>query len=620
VADRAGRELIVATLDDYQRATLRARERWLRGAAGTLARLRRLYRRSAAGVRDDIRATTPGTFRERHLLAVLAGLERRAEELSGEVLEAVRAGIRLSVDAAIAGPRTVTQALLAPAYTPSVVAEYFGQVNERALVALLDRTGPDGLQLSERTWRIGRRWRRAVQTVVEDGVARGLDTRTLAREAQRYLTPGVFTPHKAETRRRLGVPKDVSYEAVRLARTELGNAFHEGTIAGNQAAPSYQGILWRLSLSHIIPDVCDDIAGNRRYGRRGFYPAGKEPAKPHPQCLPGGTLVSGPRAIGSTTRWYEGDLVEIHTLRGRFLAITPNHPVLTPKGWVAAGALHEGSDVVCGGGREWDGAGGAPPVQYPHDHQVPSLIEDVAHAVGESLGVASLSVPVTAEDFHGDGLGSEVCVVRTDGLLRYGLDSPVPQPDLEELLRGRDTELAVFPSARDLAFVVERLWLPAAAHMRERRQAPVLLGSAVGRSEPDGLDHRAPLYARCIEEAANRPARYAEALGEALLGFTSQIATDQIVRIGRRPFSGHVYNLQTPNGWYIANDVVVHNCLCVVLPAHEDPDDFTDRLLAWIDDPGTQPDLERWYEGVASPLLGRPLAPLSPTMRGEIAA
>jgi hypothetical protein len=40
------------------------------------------------------------------------------------------------------------------------------------------------------------------------------------------------------------------------------------------------------------------------------------------------------------------------------------------------------------------------------------------------------------------------------------------------------------------------------------------------------------------------------------------VALDQVVRIRRRPWSGHVYNLETVAGWYVANGLIVHNCRC----------------------------------------------------------
>ncbi|HXI18001.1 MAG TPA: hypothetical protein VNM48_16685 [Chloroflexota bacterium] len=106
----------------------------------------------------------------------------------------------------------------------------------------------------------------------------------------------------------------------------------------------------------------------------------------------------------------------------------------------------------------------------------------------------------------------------------------------------------------------------------------------------------------------------------------------------REPTSGEtVYNLGVDeDNSYFAGGIAVHNCddlagnrrygrpgfyptgkeptkphpqcQCAALPVHEEADDFTDRLLAWIVDPGQQPDLEQWYAATASPLLDRPMA------------
>jgi hypothetical protein len=40
----------------------------------------------------------------------------------------------------------------------------------------------------------------------------------------------------------------------------------------------------------------------------------------------------------------------------------------------------------------------------------------------------------------------------------------------------------------------------------------------------------------------------------------------RIVEKSRRVFVGHVYNLETDAGWYIADGVVTHNCRCVASP------------------------------------------------------
>lgn len=270
---------------EYAEYLLRARREFERGRAATLAELRAVYRRTAEAIRRDIESVTPGTLRHGHLAALASNLENRAKELNRQVLDATQRGIWLSSSAGVRGPASIAEEVLREAFDPPEVRRLFAGINERAVLAMLSRTRKDGLKLSDRVWRVGEKARAAVTRLVEDGVARELDSRVLARKVQRYLQPGVWTAHKLETRRRLGVSKDVSYEAMRLARTEMNNAFHEGMIAANQEVPSYRGIYWRLSGSHPAPDVCDDMATNTSYGEPGFYPKGYEPIRPHPQCF-----------------------------------------------------------------------------------------------------------------------------------------------------------------------------------------------------------------------------------------------------------------------------------------------------------------------------------------------
>src|SRR5690606_33472201 len=126
---------------------------------------------------------------------------------------------------------------------------------------------------------------------------------------------------------------------------------------------------------------------------------------------------------------YSGDIVDVTFASGRHLSATPNHPVLTTHGWVAAGLLDESSNVV----RSID-AGRLARIVNPDDHQIPAVIEQVAGATGSDLGVLPVAVPLAAEDFHGDGVGSEVAVVRADGLLRDALDATLGEQVGQDLL------------------------------------------------------------------------------------------------------------------------------------------------------------------------------------------
>ncbi|NPV30505.1 MAG: hypothetical protein HPY58_12825 [Firmicutes bacterium] len=272
---------IGAARGDYGEYLYRARERFARGEAATVRQIKGLYTRVAAQLRTEIENITPGTLRRAHLTALTGALEKASNMLNQEILDAVTKGIRLAVDEAVSGSEAVARELLAGVFDQTEVKWLFADINQRAVMSLLSRTRHDGLKLSDRVWRTSQSARQALQKIVEDGVTRGLDSRKLARMVQQYLQPGVWTALKAETRRRLGVPQSVSMEAMRLAVTEMNNAFHEGTINAYRAIPSAKGIYWRLSHSHPIRDVCDDYAS---HNGNGFWPKGEEPAKPHPWC------------------------------------------------------------------------------------------------------------------------------------------------------------------------------------------------------------------------------------------------------------------------------------------------------------------------------------------------
>jgi hypothetical protein len=82
---------------------------------------------------------------------------------------------------------------------------------------------------------------------------------------------------------------------------------------------------------------------------------------------------------------------------------------------------------------------------------------------------------------------------------------------------------------------------------------------------------------------------------ELLKGAASSILIRDIRAIRRFPFSGHVYNLQTVDGWYTSNNIITHNCLCdqsQVLVSIEEFMGAVDDFVKYNTGP-----LARWFEG-----------------------
>jgi len=165
----------------------------------------------------------------------------------------------------------------------------FATVNHQAVEACWART-KKGLFLSDRIWEQGEKYRNTMRDIIQEAVATGQDAVKTARMLQQYVRHGVQTLAKdypnMMKRMKGRVPGNISYEALRLARTEMTAAFGEGTIAAARVSPSYQGMKYILSKSHSIIDICDTITSLDRGLGAGVYLPGEEPPYPfHPNCL-----------------------------------------------------------------------------------------------------------------------------------------------------------------------------------------------------------------------------------------------------------------------------------------------------------------------------------------------
>lgn len=275
----------------------------------------------------------------------------------------------------------------------------------------------------------------------------------------------------------------------------------------------------------------------------------------HPNCFPAEVLVAGPAPELGYRRWYDGHLVIIQTASGVELPVTPNHPVLTPEGWVTAGDLRIGQHVLRYGGDVEASMG-----KDPDDVQIPAPIGEVVGSFGEPVEMSTVSVPAAPEQFHGDGtIDGHVEVVGPNGLLGdddvaglcdhhrqlallgggMGLSPLLTCSPLGEVLIGADHASDGVVGSGDLP-----------GPLVGGHAAP-LPGLGLTSSDPGASD---------LDPATDGRLGDAEGGRELVLSLSGSISLDEIVHLSRREFSGHVYNLQTVPGWYTAGGIVVHNC------------------------------------------------------------
>lgn len=381
---------------------------------------------------------------------------------------------------------------------------------------------------------------------------------------------------------------------------------------------------------------CVMLASRPGAGERRFYTsadaAGGELAKAeyrgtamfvnryHDNCVVPGTLVDGPPADVGYRRAYHGEVVHLRTAAGKNLSVTPNHPVLTDRGWVPAGLLNEGDHLVSAplvDGKEGRG---------PDEGHAPARIEDAFRAlqmVARSLGRA---VPGSPEYFHGDGGESEVNVVDINDLLgdRFETTGSEPFAELDfdvtapsgagkGLSRDRLSALQLGRTASGASAggIVRGLSLSATllgGHLGcpvhtsrgtsasgdpsfiRRTKDPRSRETGLGGQRERGFTLAVPLQhlGRDVQPTvrAVRVTRkfdpaflyshpdgltsYSELGADLLERFAGAVELDRLVDKSVGVHDGEVLNLSTVEGWYSANGITVSNCDCVVVPVYDE--------------------------------------------------
>jgi hypothetical protein len=139
------------------------------------------------------------------------------------------------------------------------------EIGQRQIDAALARMKHSQLPLSKRiyntsVWMGGR-----LGNLINETLASGLNAQEFAKRARDWFNPNT--------------PGGVRYAAMRLARTEINNAFHAMTAEKAANDPWVHEVDWNLSKSHPKLDICNKVHAESP------FPADKVPARPHPQCM-----------------------------------------------------------------------------------------------------------------------------------------------------------------------------------------------------------------------------------------------------------------------------------------------------------------------------------------------
>lgn len=569
---------------------------------------------------------------------------------------------------------------------PSVGAGFVG-VNQAAVKVIVSNTTGS---VADALGQVGRRLNDQIRDASLRAAELKLTTNQTIREMQKRLMDDLAKQGCAmgveDSRGRI-IPLDAYAQTT--ARTVTREATNTATIS---TAHELGSNLFKMSTHYPTCAICAPRQG--RVYRDAEFPSGDErnrfphisqafPSWPefrtvHPNCLIAGSLVQAGSVLAHDKRWYEGEVIVIRTASGNKLTCTPNHPILTSDGWIAAGALKEGQQVV-----EQRVDKRILAIRgNPNDIEIPTPIEQVPGTLKKTCAVTTTRVPESTEDFHGDGSDGEVDVILVNGFLGDKVNIAVDQHRGKCLLVNPGDVPGHLNARRALAEVFTRAFRAANSIMRRLGIGRALLRGHPGVSDAGGLASVCGWHnTRFTQPGMNSHLCNAEFAGNMSLGHTSlikgydlinvekesvfsglcvdwlpkigelktcafcmvgkhitrsvQIVSDivqrhaghiqclhmlkvdiefiwrrfidaisaklgfkmhpgiseplsqvrfadaeggrdlfkrlsgsvtlsDVVEIKRHPFSGHVYNLQTSEGWYVANGIITHNCRHVI--------------------------------------------------------
>lgn len=243
---------------------------YLRLQGSTAKELRGILEATAKLIRRRVATLSPGVggqVRKAQLNLVLSNVSRLLQTMwTGRINPVVAKAIEDAVEAGEDAVEALTR--VAYAGLPEQAAD--------ELVRSLRATAESGFksdaarkrrELSRRVYHQRALDDGKIEEVIRSGLVAGLSAKELAADVYRYVSPSA--------------PGGSSYSAMRLARTEINNAFHERQLEGAKR-PGVAAVKWNLSGSHRVPDKCNVYAS---HGGKGEWPPKEVPDKPHPQCF-----------------------------------------------------------------------------------------------------------------------------------------------------------------------------------------------------------------------------------------------------------------------------------------------------------------------------------------------
>jgi hypothetical protein len=356
---------------------------------------------------------------------------------------------------------------------------------------------------------------------------------------------------------------DMSHtSAIRNARTMTTSAQNGGRIDSYKRAEG-MGIkmlqVWMAALDGRTRHEHRLLDGQKRKvgeafeveGEKIFFPGdpAADPALVY-NCFVGDTKVaSDSKLIRSYKQEYDGKLVEVKTASGVNFTCTPNHPILTPFGWIGADRLNKGDNILVTVLRDRSALS-----RYSNiDHVHPCM--ETLHDTFKRSGAVSRNSPLTV-NFHGDIPTSDIEIVTKKRLLRFNRNACFYKLVDKFLLKYADESLV-----RKCTFMKHfgSVMRTSFSNISRKCKSFPFFWRSLSHSNIHGFRTISRGDAVLTEYPIDNLAAESVIDGELLDRLSGKVFLDKIIDINVCVLKTHVYNLQTKNGYYFANSIIPQN-------------------------------------------------------------
>ncbi|HBZ09128.1 MAG TPA: hypothetical protein DEO65_04460 [Bacillus bacterium] len=271
------------------RLSLEARKQLIELLLRQSKEIKEIYIGSVDSIADEIKKRELEGTAYQYIEMIDDHLRNEALTVEDKLIKLFDEGLKISVEAGMHQSKQATLSFLKKAHIDwkPIERAYF-RANTAVVEKMKQRT-IKGLNLSDRIWEKSQQVRISIGQIVQQAIAEGEHPVKVAELLERYVRDGAntFVVEYPNMMERMPLKMDLSYESLRLARTEMAAAFGEGVKEGAELNPSNLGIQWGLSNAGNACDVCKQNAANDEDGLGpGVYKVENLPDYPaHPNCL-----------------------------------------------------------------------------------------------------------------------------------------------------------------------------------------------------------------------------------------------------------------------------------------------------------------------------------------------